>query len=99
MSDNIEAKAAASAFCDYVGAMAEQGKLAEIPQDVLRDVLTSAIKAYAAQVEAIGEEFPPVDTGKVNATEGVIAVCAIIRAIDLNMFDVSMWYNRAGGRG
>ena len=94
---DTEAQQAAKAFTDYVAAKAEAGELANVPEEALRDVLTAAIKAYAAKVEANGEEFAPVDTGRLNATEGVIAVCAIIRAIDLNMFDVSMWFNRAGG--
>lgn len=100
MSETTRAQDAASPFCDYVEAMAQAGALSDIPEEALRNVLTAAIKAYSAKVEASGEEFPPVDIGKINATEGVIAVCAIIRTIDLNMFDVSMWFNRAtGARG
>ena len=87
----------AAAFCKYVESMQAGGRITEISDDDLRDVLSTAIKAYAAKVEDSGVEFPPVDTAKVTATEGVIAVCAMIRAIDLNMFDVNMWFNRSGG--
>jgi hypothetical protein len=31
----------------------------------------------------------------VNATEAVTAVCAMMRAADLNFFDLQMWYGRA----
>lgn len=96
MPDREETNPAAG-FCEYVEAMQAEGRIAEISEDVLRDVISAAIKAYAAKVEDRGVEFPPVDIAKVTATEGVIAVCAIIRAIDLNMFDVNMWFNRSGG--
>ena len=33
--------------------------------------------------------------GAVTATETVVADCALIRAADLNLFDVAMWFHRA----
>ena len=30
----------------------------------------------------------------VNATEAVTAICAMMRAADLNFFDLQMWYRR-----
>ena len=53
--------------------------------------------AYAAKVEQSEQEFPIIDTARVSTTEGVVAACALIRAIDLNMFDVALWFNRPGG--
>ena len=96
MSDQKAVADAAEAFAASVSALASRGEDADIPDDVLKRVFTAAIKAYAARVEKHDREPVILDTGHVSATEGVIAACAIIRAIDLNMFDLTMWYNRSG---
>lgn len=62
----------------------------------LRRAMTACVKAYAARVEKSGAEFAPFDAGAVNATEAVIAACAMIRAVNLNMFDVALWFSRSG---
>ncbi len=67
-----------------------------IPDALLQRVFTAAAKAYAAKVEALGQEPPPFAPHSVSATEAVTTACAMIRAVDLNMFDVTMWFNRQG---
>ena len=37
---------------------------------------------------------PPFGDRPVNATEAVTAICAFMRAADLNFFDLQMWYRR-----
>ena len=96
MSDQQAVAEAAAAFAKSIDALSASGALGQVPDSVLQQVFTAAVKAYAARVEDSGSEPAIVDTSKVNATEGVVAACAIIRAIDLNMFDVTMWYNRSG---
>jgi hypothetical protein len=60
----------------------------------LKRVMTAAVKLYAARTEA-NETYPkPISPDKVSATEAVVAVCEMIRAVDLNLFDLSMWYRR-----
>jgi hypothetical protein len=87
---------AAADFRAYVEDMLGNGAAKDIPDEVLREVLSYAVKAFAAKVEDTGEEFPAVDTAVVTATDGATAACGIIRAVDLNMFDITMWFNRAG---
>ena len=87
---------AAAAFAQGVAALDAEGKAGDIPDDILQTIFTAAVKAYAARVEDTGREPAIVDTSKITATESVTAACALIRAIDLNMFDVTMWYNRSG---
>ena len=40
------------------------------------------------------QELAPFGDKPVNATEAVTAICAIMRAADLNFFDLQMWYRR-----
>lgn len=62
----------------------------------LQRALTACVKAYAAKVEKDCSEFSPFDASGVNATEAVVAACAMIRAVNLNMFDVALWFGRPG---
>ncbi len=61
----------------------------------LQAVLTAAVKLYAARVEATRSAPPPLVEGEVNPTEVVVVASEMIRVVDLNPFDLSMWYRRA----
>ena len=71
-----------------------RGDLDAIPDDALRRVLTAAVKVYAAKAEAAGGEFAPFLGDQVTATETAMAACAMIRAAELNLFDIAMWFGR-----
>lgn len=88
------AKDAGAAFCRDVAAALKRGEPGSIPDDALRRVMVAAIRLYAAKAEGTGAEIPPFDKHDVTATEAVTAVCAMIRAVDLNLFDVAMWFRR-----
>lgn len=96
MNDMAKGAEAASAFSEWINAMLGENRSADIPDEVLQQVMTAAVKAYSAKVEKQERDFDPFDKHAVSATEGVIAACGMIRAVDLNMFDVALWYNRPG---
>ena len=84
----------AAEFCDVVNASLRRGDLDAIEDAALRRVLTVAVKAYAAKSEAAGGELVPFEAEAVTATETVVTACAMIRAADLNLFDIAMWFQR-----
>ena len=61
------------------------------------DITTAAVKIYAAKVERRGHDVAPFTPGTVTATETVVTACGMIRAADLNMFDVAIWFHRPQG--
>jgi hypothetical protein len=65
----------------------------------LERVMTAAVKLYAARAEDRCEYPPPLDKAAVNATEVATAVSEMIRVVDLNMFDLSMWHRRQAMQG
>ena len=75
----------------------KRGEPDAIPDELLRKTLAAAVKVYAAKAERRGGALAPFAEGEVTATESVVAACALIRAADLNMFDVAMWFHRAPG--
>jgi hypothetical protein len=87
----------AEAFCAGVKAALDRGEPDAISDEVLRKVLTSAVKLYAAKMDGMVEEIPPFLENQVTATETVVASCAMIRSAGLNLFDVAMWFRRSSG--
>lgn len=65
-----------------------------VPDELLRDAFTSAVRLYAARVGEARSTGAVVEKNAVTATEAVIAICALMHAADLNPFDVAMWYRR-----
>lgn len=59
----------------------------------LAALLSQAVKEYARRAEARAMP-PPVDRASVTATEAVVVASELIRAMDLNLFDVAMWFRR-----
>jgi hypothetical protein len=84
-------------FCTAAPAALKRGEPDAISDKVLQDVLTAAVKIYAAKVERRGHDVEPFPRGTVTATETVVTACGLIRAADLNMFDVAIWFHRPPG--
>jgi hypothetical protein len=75
----------------------KRGEPDSISDQVLQRNLTAAVRLYAAKVERRGHDVAPFPPGTVTATETVVTACALIRAADLNMFDVAIWFHRPPG--
>ena len=84
-------------FCAAVRDALKRGEPDAISDKTLQQVLTAAVKVYAAKVEQRGHDVLPFPQHAVTATETVVAACAMIRAADLNMFDVAIWFHRPPG--
>jgi hypothetical protein len=64
----------------------------------LADVMTAAVRLYAARAEA-RDAFPaPLIAGQVTATDVATVTSEMVRIVDINMFDLSMWHGRRHGQ-
>ncbi len=81
-------------FAARVQTALARGEPDAIPDQELQKVLAAAVKCYAAKAERRGSGLEPFPEGVITATETVVAACAMIRAADLNIFDVAMWFHR-----
>jgi hypothetical protein len=75
----------------------KHGEPDAVSDKTLQQVLSAAVKLYAAKVERRGHDVAPFPQNTVTATETVVAACGMIRAADLNMFDVAIWFHRPPG--
>jgi hypothetical protein len=89
--------APAADFCTAARDALKRGEPDAVSDKTLQQVLTAAVKIYAAKVERRGHDVVPFTRGSVTATETVVTACGLIRAAELNMFDVAMWFHRAPG--
>jgi hypothetical protein len=92
-SDTIPAKTGA-AFAAAAERALASGDLGSVSNEELARVLTAAVKLYAAKVDVDGEAIPPLEAEKMTPTEIVVTVTAMIRAVGLNLWDLSMWVQR-----
>lgn len=67
------------------------GGAAVVPQGVIQQMFALAVKLYGAQ-RAAGADFPPVPHGEsVTATEASVAASALLGAVNLDVFELSLW--------
>ncbi|MGH6672488.1 MAG: hypothetical protein ACRECV_11030 [Xanthobacteraceae bacterium] len=93
----VRRAAPATEFCAAVRDALKRTDPEAVSDRTLQQVLTAAVKLYAAKVERRGHDVTPFTPNAVTATESVIAACGMIRAADLNMFDVAIWFHRPPG--
>jgi hypothetical protein len=70
------------------------GNLDLVPDAELERVLTAAVRLYAAKVDLDNKQISPVTAEKLTPTDVVVSVTAMIRAVGLNLWDLSMWFQR-----
>jgi hypothetical protein len=98
---SAELRKAAQAFADAAERVLAERGTAQIGNDDLARALTAAIKLYAATSEAEDAFPPPVSAEHVTPTEVAMVVSEMLRAVDISLFDLAMWYRRGrpeGGR-
>jgi hypothetical protein len=84
-----------TSFCASAEEALRNGNPDAVTDENLQRVLSAAVRLYAAKSEDRARELPPFGDRPVNATEAVTAICAMMRAADINFFDLQMWYRRA----
>jgi hypothetical protein len=83
-----------AAFVSAAERALASGKLETVPDEELQRVLTAALRLYAAKVDVGDNAASPVIPDKLTPTDVVVSVTAIVRAVGLNLWDLSMWFQR-----
>jgi hypothetical protein len=100
-SETLPAQSSAQvdAACGEAFVTAAERALASGDLDLVGDaelerVLTAALRLYAAKVDRGERSIDPVTADKLTPTDVVVSVTAIVRAVGLNLWDLSMWFQR-----
>jgi hypothetical protein len=70
------------------------GNLGEVSDTELERVMTAAVRLFAAKAESENRTVRPITPEALTPTDIVVTVSALIRSGGLNLWDVSMWFNR-----
>ncbi len=96
-SPEIDSVEAAAAIWEAVRQAVQTGETERFSEETVQKLMTAAVKLFAAKVEKEDRFFSPVlGTGEVvTPTDVVVTVSEMLRAVNLNTFDLAMWFNRA----
>jgi hypothetical protein len=70
------------------------GQPGQVSDAELERVMTAAVRLYAAKTETDKPPAQPITPSAVTPTDVVVTVSDLIRAVGLNLWDLSMWFNR-----
>ncbi|MFZ5692220.1 MAG: hypothetical protein ACOY5F_13305 [Pseudomonadota bacterium] len=67
----------------------------QVSDAVLQALVSGAVRAYAARVER-GGNLQPFPSDTVTATDVVVTTTAMLAAVDVGIFELSMWQSVKG---
>jgi hypothetical protein len=93
-SAETDARPLGADFVEAADRALSTGRPEQVSDDDLERIMTAAIRLYAAKADADTSQARPVTPELVTPTDIVVTVSALIRAAGLNLWDLSMWFNR-----
>lgn len=68
----------------------------QVPDETAQRLLLAGVRLFASKIDREQRIVAPVpQAATLNATEVAVTVTELMRAADLNMFDLAMWSGRA----
>jgi hypothetical protein len=92
-----EARLLGDDFVEATERALSSGQPGQVSDAELERVMTAAVRLYAAKTETDKPPAQPVTPSAVTPTEVVVTASDLIRSAGLNLWDVSMWFNRKKG--
>ncbi len=62
-----------------------------VPDVALQQLMTAAVKLYVASIEAQARRLPPFAEGDITATEVAVAATSMLKAVEMEVFELGMW--------
>ena len=90
----IKARPIGADFVEAADRALSAGRLEQVSDLDIERIMTAAIRLYAAKADADNPQPRPVTPELVTPTDIVVTVSALIRSAGLNLWDLSMWFNR-----
>ena len=95
MSSLDDLTASVNAAFDAANETLNDGEVEQVSSETVQKLLTAGAKLYCRKLTEEDYYFPPFrPEDMVTATEAVVAIAEMMRAADLNTFDLAMWMSR-----
>jgi hypothetical protein len=96
--DSRELYSEARQFAASLGAVAASGEASSFPDDTMRQLTAALVKIYAAKFDE-GQRPALIDAdGGVSATAVLVTTSALMKASNLEIFELGMWQSWSGTR-
>jgi len=82
------------ALDQLAGRLIANGETGEVASEDVARAMTAVVKLYASKAEREGSLPQPFTANSVTPTEAVVVVSEMLRALDISLFDLAMWYRR-----
>ena len=73
-----------------------EGQFDVLTPEALQALMAATCKTYAAQIEAGGQYMPLTPRSGVNDTTVMLTASALLRAVNLEVFELGMWQSWTG---
>jgi hypothetical protein len=80
----------ASALRAEIEELVRGGDVAAVDDRTIQDLLTTAVRLYAARVDQ-GGALPAVGRDAITATDAMIASSGLLRAVNIAPFELGLW--------
>jgi hypothetical protein len=74
----------------------EAGRTDVLPPEAVQALMAAACRLYSAQVEVGGNDLPLAKGAPVSATDVMRTASGLLRAADLQVFELGMWVSYTG---
>jgi hypothetical protein len=75
--------------------LVDEGRCGEIAARDVQRLLAAAVRLYAAKADTEGY-FPIVPPGTITATDAMIVSTALLKAVNIAVFELGLWQSWAG---
>jgi hypothetical protein len=72
------------------------GRGTELTDEALQELMCTAVRLYAERVER-GGNLPIVKPSAIAATEALVVTSALLRAVNVEVFELGLWQSFAQG--
>jgi hypothetical protein len=82
---------------EMAGALATEGALDTLDSAALQQLVAAAVREYAKRADSPGGYFPIVPTSTITATDAMIVSTALLKVVNIAVFELGLWQSWAGG--
>jgi translation elongation factor EF-Tu-like GTPase len=82
---------------EMVDALAIEGALDTVDPASLQQLVAAVVREYAKRADSPGGYFPIVPTSTITATDAMIACTALLKSVNIAVFELGLWQSWAGG--